>query len=115
MRVAGGRGRADRGGNPADRARGKSIMASQGSESFLGRFRVKTKLASVPAALILAIAVMLAYTIVTLEGQKTDSVVVDMIARQRMLNQRYLKELLLASQGAETEMAYTRKVLDETL
>jgi methyl-accepting chemotaxis protein len=73
------------------------------------------KLASVPAALILAIAVMLAYTVVTLDGQKTDAVVVDMAGRQRMLNQRYVKELLLYSLGGATELSYTRKLFTEDL
>ena len=91
------------------------MMAARGSESFLGRFSVKMKLAAIPAALILAIAGMLAYTVVTLEGQKTDALVVDIAGRQRMLNQRYVKELLLYSLGGATELNYTRKLFVQDL
>ncbi|HEY3196641.1 MAG TPA: ATP-binding protein [Nitrospirales bacterium] len=64
---------------------------------------------------ILTIVGILFYTIVTLHEQKSDALVVDMAGRQRMLNQRHVKELLLTAHGLPADYAYTRDVLNKTL
>jgi len=72
---------------------------------------VKMKLASVPAVLILGIVGGVAFTVTMLEGAKADTAVVDILGRQRMLGQKYVKELMLYALGGDTELSYTTKVL----
>ena len=90
-------------------------MADKGSGSFLGRFSVKMKLAIVPTLLIVAIAGGVVYTVTTLQGLKTDTVVVEILGRQRMLSQKYVKELMLYALGGATELSSTRKLFVEDL
>jgi len=77
--------------------------------------RVVQKLASLAGLFILAIVGILWYTLVTLQAQKSDAVLVDLAGRQRMLNQRHMKEILLASRGLPADYRYTRRVLTQTL
>jgi two-component system sensor histidine kinase KdpD len=79
------------------------------------RSHVVQKLAVLATLFILTIVGILSYTIVTLHAQKSDALMVDMAGRQRMLNQRHMKEVLLVAQGASAEYLYTRKVLNGTL
>src|SRR5712692_10473801 len=82
---------------------------------FWGRSLIVQKLAILAALFICTIGGILFYTIVTLQDQKSDAMVVDMAGRQRMLNQRHMKEILLVSRGISADYTYTRKVLSETL
>ncbi len=82
---------------------------------FWGRSLIVQKLAILAALFICTIGGILFYTIVTLQDQKSDAMVVDMAGRQRMLNQRHMKEILLVSRGISADYTYTRKVLRETL
>ena len=82
---------------------------------FWGRSLIVKKLAILAALFICTIGGILFYTIVTLQDQKSDAMVVDMAGRQRMLNQRHMKEILLVSRGISSDYIYTRKVLSETL
>ena len=77
--------------------------------------RVVQKLAFLAGLFILAIVGILWYTLVTLQAQKSDAVLVDLAGRQRMLNQRHMKEILLASRGLPADYRYTRRVLTQTL
>ncbi len=58
---------------------------------------------------------ILLYTIVTIQNQKLDSVTVDLAGRQRMLNQKHMKEVLLTSQGISADFLFTRNMLHQTL
>jgi len=90
-------------------------MDAKKSLSYLDAFSVRSKLIGIPAALMAGIAAGVVYTVVTLEGQKIDSAVIDAAARQNVFSQRYVTELLLASQGVHTDIGYTRKVLADSM
>jgi len=91
------------------------MTGDAGFQSMLGRFSVKVKLMCVPAVLIVAIMCGVMYTIKTLENVKTDTVVMDILGRQRMLSQKYIKELMLFALGGDTELTYTRKIFTADL
>ena len=88
-------------------------MAGQGSQSFLRRFSVKMKLASVPAVLILGIIGGVLYTTATMENQKNEAVVLDVLERQQVLIEGYVQQVLLYSVGGSTELSGTRKLLSD--
>jgi hypothetical protein len=48
-------------------------------------------------SVILAVAGILLHTILIIYGQKSDAVMIDLAGRQRMLHERHLKEIFLAS------------------
>ena len=83
--------------------------------SLLGRLSVGTKLTSVPLFLILALGGILHYTVMTLRSQRTDAVVINLAGRQRMLNQRHMKEILLVTQGFDVPYQKTRSLMLQTL
>jgi signal transduction histidine kinase len=58
---------------------------------------------------------ILLYTITTIHNQKLDSVTVDLAGRQRMLNQRLMKDILLTSQGTPVDYQSTQRMLNQTL
>ncbi len=69
---------------------------------------------------ILGLLIITALSIVPLtltisQSREFDALIIDMAGRQRMLLERYMKELLLASQGAQADHARTRAVLQERL
>ena len=55
---------------------------------------------------------MLTYTVMTVEGQKGDALLIEFAGRQRMLNQKQLAETLMLSQGLapKEQLEYARKV-----
>lgn len=73
------------------------------------------KLIGIAALFILAIAIILIYTLAAIHDQKQDALVIDLAGRQRMLNQQQLKEVLLASQGLQADYADTQGVMLQTL
>lgn len=93
-------------------------MANPQRGTFWGSMSVWKKLATIPAIFILAICGILLYTIRSIKNQRDDTVVINMSDRQRTLNQRQIKEVILASQGLGGEFAdymKTRKLLNDTL
>jgi len=72
-------------------------MAEKPNRSWWRDLPVGQKLAAIPAIFIVATAAILIYTLATIQDQKSDSLVVDMASRQRMLNQRQLTQLVLAN------------------
>ncbi len=83
--------------------------------SLFGLLRVRRQVALIAALFILAIAGILAHTIMLIHGQKSDAVVIDLAGRQRMLHEKHMKEVLLVSQGFPADYRYTRQLLNETL
>ncbi|TMQ26786.1 MAG: hypothetical protein E6K65_14925 [Nitrospirae bacterium] len=82
---------------------------------FSERSPVVQKLAILASVFIFTLLGILLYTIVTLHEQRLDGVVVDLAGRQRMLNQRHMKEILLVSRGLPVDYSSTRNVLRQTL
>ncbi len=64
---------------------------------------------------ILTLLAIISYTIITIQKQRLDSVTIDLAGRQRMLNQRHMKEILLTFDGIPTDFTATRLTLTETL
>jgi two-component system, OmpR family, sensor histidine kinase KdpD len=81
---------------------------------FSSNSRGVQRVAILAALFVLTIVGALFYTIITLHEQKLDALVVDLAGRQRMLNERHMKEILLVSHGSPAAYGYTREVLTET-
>jgi methyl-accepting chemotaxis protein len=73
-------------------------------------------MAIIPLFFIIATATTLIYTVMTVEGQKGDALLIEFAGRQRMLNQKHISQTLLVSQGLATreQLDYTRKVWLDT-
>lgn len=82
---------------------------------FSGRSRIVQKLAILTSLFIFTLVTILFYTIVTLQEQRLDGVIVDLAGRQRMLNQRHMNEIMLVSRGLPVDYSSTRKLLNQTL
>jgi methyl-accepting chemotaxis protein len=68
---------------------------------------VGRKLAAIPALFVLAIAAILIYTVLTAQDQKLDAFLIDMAARQRMLVQRELVQVLLVDRSGRNPIPAT--------
>ncbi|MEL6905020.1 MAG: methyl-accepting chemotaxis protein [Planctomycetota bacterium] len=68
-----------------------------------------------PVLLIGAIATIVSYTAVTLGGQEAGGKVINLAGRQRMLNQRYAKEVLLSASGVSVDPEATLGLLRQTV
>jgi methyl-accepting chemotaxis protein len=67
--------------------------------SFWNRLNVGPKIAVIPIFFILATITILTYTVMTVENQKGDGLLIELAGRQRMLNQKHIGETVLVSQG----------------
>ena len=80
---------------------------------FLARWQrqsqVSQRLIATTTLFLLTIFGILFFTISTIQGQKFDSLIVDLAGRQRMLNQQYMREILLISQGEKADLSSTQK------
>lgn len=90
-------------------------MASPNTVSQAGALSVRQKLLMISLGFIAVLVLIMGYTITTITNQKDDAAVIDLAGRQRMLTQRYMKEVLLAAQGMEAKHAATIKIFDDTL
>lgn len=77
--------------------------------------KVSHKLAFISIGFTLMIAAVVWFTVDGIREQKGDARVVDLAGRQRMLTQKYVKEVMLASQGQPTDHKGTLRLFDETL
>ncbi len=76
---------------------------------------ISYQLIAATALFILAILGIILFTIITIQNQKLDSLVIDLAGRQRMLHQRHMKEVILVSQGHQADYMTTRTIAFETL
>ena len=58
---------------------------------------------------------LLAYTIMTLQEDKSNAILIDMAGRQRMLLQKHINEVFLTSQGVPADYVSTRHLMNSTL
>ena len=63
------------------------------------------------AVLLLALVGSLYQTYLIVDNRQADAVIIDLAGRQRMLIERHLKQVLLASQGFSVEHAETAQLL----
>ncbi len=68
-----------------------------------------------PAAMLVAGIIAAAFVVNAIAAHRDDAFIIDAAGRQRMLNQRLLNEVLLASQGASNSREETRTLFLETL
>jgi len=76
---------------------------------------VNWTVAGILGLLIIAVLATVPLTLTILQNRDSDALVIDMAGRQRMLLERYMKELLLASQGVSVQPERTRALLQERL
>lgn len=81
----------------------------------MGWSSVSRNLAGLVLLFLAAIVGILGYTVWTMHQQQRTAVMVDVAGRQRMLNQRYLLEVVLASQGFQVDYQSTRQLLQSSL
>lgn len=81
----------------------------------LSRMSIGFKLAMTPLLSTLVLVGILGYTLFAVRAQESDALLVDLAGRQRMLNQRQMKEILLLAQGQQADYRPTRKALEDTL
>jgi two-component system sensor histidine kinase KdpD len=78
--------------------------------STIQRLTISHKLSILATLFIVAMVAILFYTRLTFEDQKADAQIINIAGRQRMLNQMFMKELVLARQGHEADYRYTAEV-----
>jgi methyl-accepting chemotaxis protein len=79
-----------------------------------GSRSVGFKLALIPLIFIFAIGFILTYVVTAQFERRSDSQVIDVVGRQRTLNQWYVKDLILASLKQKNDYAYWRDTLLQT-
>ena len=83
--------------------------------SLLGRLPIKLKIFLAPVVFACALISIIIYTDVNLESQLDDGKLVDLAGRQRMLNQRYLKEIGILALGVEVSIETTENLLTSSV
>ena len=93
------------------------LQSSSKSKTWWARWSVGRKMACIPLFFILALTALTAYTIKMVGERRAVSLISDIHARQRTLNQMHTKQVLLASRklAAADQMLYTRKVIDQAI
>ena len=69
------------------------------------------RLIAMVVTFIVALGTILAFTLTTLHNLESDTVVLDVAGRQRMMVERYFNETILASHGIEKDVHATRQIL----
>ncbi len=80
----------------------------------LSKLSARTKISLITVLFIVFTMGMLYYTIASLKNQRIDSLVIDLAGRQRMLNQKYMKELILSLNGIKSDFESTYNILLES-
>ena len=78
---------------------------------------VRKKIALLPTFFIVAILLTILFTVMTVSSQRRDSVVIEINGRQRMLNERHFKEVLLAAfttDRSRAKLEETRTIVNDT-
>jgi PAS domain S-box-containing protein len=58
---------------------------------------------------------ILVFTIMTIQNEKSNAILIDMTGRQRMLLQKHINEVFLTSQGVTADYSSTRELIHSTL
>jgi len=72
-------------------------------------------MAAIPVVFVVGFAITIAYTAHRIASTDSDGLVIDLAGRQRALNQRYQREVLLVIDHAKADPGGTAAVLNETL
>ncbi len=83
--------------------------------SLFGQSPVSRRIFAITAIFLFTITGILYFTVSTLQNQKIDATIIDLAGRQRMLNQRYMNEILLLSISDPANISSTRALLLNTV
>lgn len=91
-------------------------MTDHLSPGFLGRLRVGPKITIIPLFFIAALAAIVWFSVYTLGDQETDALVIELVGRQRMLQQQHFAQSMLVAQGRlpVERLRYTQQVWIDT-
>lgn len=91
-------------------------MTDHHSPGFLGRLRVGPKITIIPLFFIAAVIAIVWFTVYTLQDRETEATLLEIVGRQRMLQQQYFAQTLLVSQGRlpVERLRYTGQVWTDT-
>ena len=89
----------------------ESEMAGRSSSPTSNSPRLHWKLAGMLGLLAMTAVGIIPLTLAIIYSRQSDALAIDMAGRQRMLLERHMKEVLLASQGTATRYDITREVL----
>ena len=85
--------------------------SNMNEKSILGRMNFTKRLLTIPMMFILSLVAVIALNALALKSQDGIGVAVNVAGRQRMLNQRHAKELMLETIHIEQSIESTRKLL----
>ena len=77
--------------------------------------RLSHRIFLIPFVFVVAIGSISYYTAATIDEQKSDGLVINLAGRQRMLNQRFAKEVVLNVNGVKTKPEKTLALLRDTV
>ncbi|MDO8606660.1 MAG: methyl-accepting chemotaxis protein [Phaeospirillum sp.] len=77
--------------------------------------KLRRKFSTVSLAITLVLAGLIAFNVLVLRSQSQQSLVTDVAGRQRMLSQKFAKEVLLVNLGMSSDMQGTLKLLRDSL
>ncbi len=80
----------------------------------LGRLRIGLKLVLIPAIFIFSMILMMSFVISAQQERRNDADIIDLLGRQRTLNQWYGKALLVAGHKQNQDYAYWRDTFLQT-
>ena len=90
-------------------------MAGRASSPTNSSPRLRWKLAGILGLLAMTALGIIPLTLAIIHSRQSDALAIDMAGRQRMLLERHMKEVLLASQGTDAGYDITREVLRNQL
>ena len=88
-------------------------MAAAASSPSVRSHNVNRTVAGILGLLIITTLAIVPLTLTVIHSRDSDALVVDLAGRQRMLLERHMKEVLLASQGVGAQYRQTRAVLKD--
>lgn len=79
------------------------------------KMKLRRKFIVVAALFTLVLAGLIVFNVITVNGQKEHGIVADLAGRQRMLSQKFMKEVILDGMGQVAEREATAKMLRDTV
>ncbi|MBI2235540.1 MAG: methyl-accepting chemotaxis protein [Magnetospirillum sp.] len=83
--------------------------------SLWNRMKLRNKFWAVSSGFTLVLVALIGFNVKAIESQKQTSQISDLAGRQRMLSQRFIKEIILSGVGVQAEHETSAKVMRETL
>jgi methyl-accepting chemotaxis protein len=83
--------------------------------SLWNRMKLRNKFWAVSVGFTLVLAALIGFNVKAIESQKQTSLISDLAGRQRMLSQRFIKEIILTGVGVQADYEASARVMRETL